>query len=253
MKNIFIKNNQKYNELKKKVIWKLNKYNVCVLKNFIDIEQISKIFNILKTRNKTKKDIRLSGKFFYKMSDFKRLDIGDSYKNARFARFILFSEWQKKNEVFFNILKPIIDFRNQISGIKKKNYIYENLEKKNNSKYHFCDLVRMIQYPIGGGFLNPHNDYDPFYPKKMINVLLPITNKTTKSERLNTYKSGGLYYIIKKKEILIDNFIEPGDIIFHNQKINHGVKSIDPYKNLNLNTLNGRVTINFSIGKFYIK
>ena len=33
----------------------------------------------------------------------------------------------------------------------------------------------------------------------------------------------GLFSYIKKKEILIDNFIEPGDIIFHNQKINHGV------------------------------
>ena len=114
----------------------------------------------------------------------------------------------------------------------------------------FCDLVRMIQYPSGGGFLNSHNDYDPFYPKQMINMLLPITSKVTKNKKLRTYKVGGLFYKFKNKNIIVDDFVEPGDLIFHNQKIDHGVKSIDPYNNLNLNTLNGRVTINFSIGKF---
>ena len=110
----------------------------------------------------------------------------------------------------------------------------------------------MIQYPSGGGFLNSHNDYDPFYPEGMINMLMPITSKIAKSKSLKTYETGGLYYKINKSLLLIDDHICPGDLIFHNQKIDHGVKTIDPYNNLNLNSLNGRVTINFSIGKFYI-
>ena len=92
------------------------------------------------------------------MNDYKRLDIGDSYKNPRFARFILMNEWKKRNEKFFNTIRPLINLRNSISNINKSGYVYENLEKVKNNKYFFCDLVRMIQYPSGGGFLNSHND-----------------------------------------------------------------------------------------------
>ena len=130
MKSIFVENNS--NNLKKKILNKLEKYNVCVLKNFVREEKINKIFNILKKRNKNNKDIRLSGKFFYKMNDYKRLDIGESYKNPRFARFILLNEWKNKNKNFFNLVKPVIDFRNNLSGISKdKHHIYNNLKKKN--------------------------------------------------------------------------------------------------------------------------
>ena len=251
MKNIFVKNRS--DNLREKILNKLSRYNVCVLKNFVNEDKVCKIFNILKKINKNNKDIRLSGKFFYKMNDYKRLDIGECYTNPRFARFILLNEWKNRNKNFFNLVKPMIDFRNNLSGITKHNYIYKDLEKKKNKSYYFCDLVRMIQYPSGGGFLNSHNDYDPFYPKSMINMLMPITSKISKRRSLKTYKEGGLYYKIRKRLFLIDDFIEPGDLIFHNQKIDHGVKTIDPYQNLNLNSLNGRVTINFSIGKFYIR
>ena len=250
MKNFFLKTDTK--NLKQKTLIKIKKYNLCVVKNFIQINQIKKIFDILKRENNIRKDIRLSGKFIYKMKDYKRLDIGDSYKNPRFSRYIVLNEWNKKNKNFYNLVKPMIDFRNEIAGVQKKRFIYKEIGEDNKS-FHFCDLVRMIQYPSGGGFLTCHNDYDPFYPKNMINMLVPITSKITKNKTLNTYKKGGLYYKIKRRLFDIDSFIEPGDLIFHNQKIDHGVKSIDPYNPLNLNTLNGRVTINFSVGKFYLK
>ena len=87
MKNIFVKNRS--DNLREKILNKLSRYNVCVLKNFVNEDKVCKIFNILKKINKNKKDIRLSGKFFYKMNDYKRLDIGECYTNPRFARFIL--------------------------------------------------------------------------------------------------------------------------------------------------------------------
>ena len=67
------------------------------------LKKINKIFNILKQINKNKKDIRHSGNFF-KMNDYKRLDIGDSYKNPRFARFILMNEWKKEMKSFLILL-----------------------------------------------------------------------------------------------------------------------------------------------------
>ena len=88
MKTIFLKNNT--TNLKQKTLMKINKHKICVVKNFVKINQIKKIFKILKRENNIKKDIRLSGKFIYKMRDYKRLDIGDSYKNPRFSRYIVF-------------------------------------------------------------------------------------------------------------------------------------------------------------------
>jgi hypothetical protein len=253
MKDLLIKNSTKSDEdLSVDINKKLKKHNFCVLKNFLPLTQMSKILKILEERNKKYKEIRLSGKFYYKMKDYKRLDIGDTYKNPRFARFILFPEWLRKNNKFFELVKPVINLRNKVSKIKKNNYIYKNLEK-GKKNYYFCDLVRMIQYPQGGGHLACHNDYDPFYPKQMINVLLAVTSKRKSSKKLNYYSDGGLYYMTNKnKKIIIDDFVDSGDLIFHNQYIDHGVNSIDPFQPLEINKLSGRITINFSIGKFYI-
>ena len=55
MKDIFLKNN--IQNLKQKTLKKINKYNLCVVKNFIEEKQIEKIFNILKKENKRKKKI----------------------------------------------------------------------------------------------------------------------------------------------------------------------------------------------------
>lgn len=245
MKNFIINKNTP--NLEKIISLKLKKYKFCVVKKYIEKNKLSKIIKIIKQRNDSYKEIKISGDFYFKMNDFKRLDVGDSYKNSRFARFIFFPEWLKKNKSFYDLIDPIINLRNRLIKIKKQKFIYENLNN-NKKKYFFCDLVRMIQYPSGGGFLSCHNDYDPFYPKKMINVLLALNSKKQKS-----YVTGGLYYILNKKKVMVDDVIDSGDLIFHNQFINHGVNSIDPHKNLNLKDLTGRITLNFSIGKFFLK
>ena len=74
------------------------------------------------------KDIRISGNHRYKMKDYSRLDMGDSYKYSRFSRFITFTEWQKKNHEFYKLINPVIRIRNLVSGIKKENYFYPNLK-----------------------------------------------------------------------------------------------------------------------------
>ena len=44
--------------------------------------------------------------------------------------------------------------------------------------------------------------------------------------------------------------MEAGDLVVFDQKIPHGVNSIDPDKNISLNKLNGRISLAFSIGSF---
>ena len=123
------------------------------------------------------KDIRVSGPRRIKQGDYQRLDIGNSYKNPRFIRTIYVNEWLKKNKVrFFKLIKPIIELRNYVSKIEKYEKVYPNAKSLSKSldikKYLFCDFVRMIQYPSGGGFLAEHNDHDKYYCKGVYQALL---------------------------------------------------------------------------------
>ena len=231
---------------------KLKKHDVVVVKDFLDHKAKISIFNFLRKTFKSRKDIRRSGEFTYLQKDYKRLDIGDSYINQRVSRFLLYTEWNKSNSFLYKNIYEIIKLRNKIIGANKINYEYK-FKGYNSKKYKFCDMIRMIQYPTGGGFLSSHNDKEYLYPKQMINVLMPFSKrKIGLSKYFPSFETGGLFYVKKQKKIDIEKILDVGDLIFHNQKITHGVASVDPDKRFKLKEFCGRITLNFSIGKFFI-
>jgi len=259
--DFFIVNyNNKIDEkiLVKKIKKKISTYSFCLIKRFNTANTQKKILNILKKRFSNGKDIRSSGPLRINMKDYQRLDVGDAYKNTRFIRIMTFTERQKKNYEFFKLINPVIKIRNAVSNVSKFNLIYPGLSSiaplKNKGKYHFCDFVRMIQYPRGGGFLEQHHDHDRYYSKGVLPAILSVTaKKNNGSKKFNTYEEGGLYFVYKKKKIEIDKYVESGDLVLFNPKIHHGINSIDPKKNVDLTSINGRITIAFSIAKFLRK
>ena len=80
----------------------LKKKSFFILENIIKKNDIKYLINLYKQRFGYHKEIRKSGPWTYKMEDFKRLDLGDSYKNSRFSRCITFCEWNKNNSKFYN-------------------------------------------------------------------------------------------------------------------------------------------------------
>ena len=125
--------------------------------------------------------------------------------------------------------------------------------KKEKNNFYLGDFIRMIQYPTGGGFLIQHNDYDEQYGKGVIAALLPLTVKKINGNKSSpsTYERGGLYFIHKGKKVMIDDYVENGDLILFDSKIDHGVNTIDPHKKINFTKLSGRLTLNFSVASFY--
>ena len=229
---------------------KLRKNSFCILKNVIKEKDV----NFMKSFNSTNEK-RISGPWKYKMKDIRRLDLGDSYKNSRFSRCITFCEWNKKNEKFYKIIRPVIEIRNLLSKVKKEKYIYKDLtpfQKDHNKDKIFCDFVRMLQYPTGGGFLALHDDFDKNYPERILNAILTVTSrkKINRNSKLYSYKVGGLYFLKNKKKINVENMMNPGDLILFDQKIPHGVNSVDPHEKITLDNLNGRISLAFSIGRF---
>ena len=241
-------NNKK--SLEKKIKQKLKLHGVCVVKNFLKFGTQKKIYKYFQKSFKVTRDIRISGPFRYLQHDFRRLDVGDSSINSRVARFILYCEWNNKK--LFDLLNLIINLRNSISNLKKENFSYK-LNRANSKRYKYCELIRMVQYPAGGGFLSMHRDKSELYPKEMINVLIPFSKRSNKKNKyFGSFCKGGLYYFKNKKKIDIEKILNVGDLVFHDQAILHGVSSVDYNKNFSLNNLNGRITLNFSIAKFLV-
>lgn len=250
-----IYNSPKINNLNERAIATLKKENFCIIKNFHKLNHHKKILKFFKKKFDPKKDIRVSGPRRIRQNDYQRLDIGNSYKNPRFIRTIYINEWLKKNEEFFRLIEPIIKIRNYVSKIEKFKKIYPKAKSLSKSldvkKYLFCDFVRMIQYPSGGGFLAEHDDHDKYYCKGVYQALLPITVKKNKKRKLlATYKEGGLYLKFKKKKIYVDDFLEASDLLLFDPRITHGIDSVDTATKLNLKNLNGRLTLAFSISNF---
>ena len=233
---------------------KLRENSFCVIKKIILKKDLNYIHGLFKKRFKSMPEIRRSYDWKFKMKDFKRLDVGDSYKNSRFSRTITFSEWNKNNNEFYNIVDKIIKVRNALSNVKKNFFIYDNVvpfKRKHNKNKIFCDLVRMLQYPTGGGFLTQHNDFEKNYPEKIFPAILTVTSrKKRKRSHLSTYEKGGLYFIKNNKKMNVEDMMDSGDLVLFDQKISHGVNSVDPHKKIKLNELNGRITLAFSVGVF---
>ena len=257
MKFFEIKNNRNINKLHIEIKDKLKKYSFCLVKNFNNLSVQKDLLKIVKSRFKFKNDIRISGirKIGYK--DHQRVDLGDTYKNIRFIRIITFSEWNKNNKKFFELVNPIIELRNQLSNIDKNGMFYPDVKKikfkKQKKNFYLGDFIRMIQYPTGGGFLVKHNDYDEQYGRGVIAALLPLTVKKSngRKDAFSTYEKGGLYFVHKGKKIIIDDYAKNGDLILFDAKIDHGVNTIDPHKKINFSKLSGRLTLNFSVASFY--
>ena len=252
----FVKNISNKKKLYKKALKTLKNEKFCIIKNFHKLSTHKQIISILKKKFDYRKDVRVTGQRRIKQNDYQRLDIGNSYKNPRFIRTIYVNERQKNNNRFFKLIEPIINLRNYVSKIKKFNKIYPSAKSISNTlnykKYLFCDFVRMIQYPTGGGFLAEHDDHDKYYCKGVYQALLPLTVKKIKGKKRNlaTYETGGLYLNSKRKKIFVDEYMKAGDLLLFDPKISHGINSVDPKKKMNMNKWNGRLTLAFSISNF---
>ena len=78
-------------------------------------------------------------------------------------------------------------------------------------------------YPANYGFLTQHSDQ--LNNSMLIHHIIPLTFKN------KDFSNGGLFIINKNgKKILIEDLIVPGDIIFYDGNLKHGVDKIDSSK-----------------------
>lgn len=168
-------------------------------------------------------------KFEYKKNKNKKLFHRWDFepKKAKFKRIMNSTTFTLNDKKYFkNCLKLI-----RKGLILKKNFIKNLKDKKNLRKEVFC---RGSLYPTGGGYYQSHDDTSS---NELILDVIPLSIKN------RDYYEGGFEVRIKKKSILVDDYLKPGSIILLKPNIKHGVKKIDPNMKLNKRSLLGRFSL----------
>jgi len=237
MEQDFVVNNND-NKVMEKFGIAIKKHGFCIIKNFVNEDILRKKIKLFKASFSPDNDVRKSGPMTYKMKNFQRVDLGDYRQiNARFVRTFTQFTWDK-NSTFYDEVRKIVVFRNEYCGLKEGN---DGVYTIGNSKY--CDLPKLAQYPVGGGFMNCHRDDNNEYA--VMNVLLSLC------KRGEDFMSGGVYYHDRNNNFLdVENILGIGDLYAHDIKTPHGVRAIDDEKPIDLKTLSGRLAINLSLEKF---
>lgn len=234
--------------LQNKIKKSLEENGFCIIKNFFDqtiikdkIQQFKKTFN-------PSNDIRISGKYYYKMDNFQRLDMGDYINKdsnfdsksiltrCRCSRMITQFTWST-GSLFEDEISELIAFRNNLFNLKNN----ENMQYIINNQIH-CDLPKILHYPQGGGFLDVHPDGNHTIP----NILISLSKKGS------DFKKGGVYYIDKKGNYIdVEEYLDIGDLYTHTTNMLHGVSAIDYDLDINLHDISkGRLSFNLSCEDF---
>jgi len=225
-------------QLLKKFEQSIKNHGYCIIKEFVNKKKALTKMEKLRSSFSAENDIRRSGKYLYKMSDIQRLDLGDfSQINARFSRMLTQFSWNK-DTIFHEEVEKLIKFRNDYCRLERDdNFIYTVDDSK------FCDVPKILHYPIGGGFMVKHLDYNNEY--SVMNFILSLT------KRGQDFSKGGVYYIKKNGEFFdAEEILDVGDLYAHSQSTYHGVHAVDPDKPIDLISLKGRCSINLSLEKF---
>ena len=207
---------------------KTNLYNLLRDNNYLIVENCFSENEMIKSRNELMNFFSQKN-FEYKKSKNKNLFHRWDFepKKAKFKRIMNSTTFSLNDKKYFkNCLKLI-----RKGLILKKNFIKNLKDKKGFSKEVFC---RGSLYPSGGGYYQSHDDT---FSREAVLDVIPLSIKN------RDFFKGGFEVKIKKKSILIENYLKPGSIILLKPSIKHGVKKIDPKMKFNRKSLSGRLSL----------
>lgn len=170
-------------------------------------------------------------------SNFHRISHWDerSYVKACFHQFSFFP-WNDDIFSLFTRLRPVFELRNLLSGAEPGAYLgYE--------AYDDCIARLSFQfYPKGIGGMNEH--IDPVGPHQAVVPLLMM------SELGRDFEDGGIFVRGADGEmVFIEKYTRPGDVVLFSPKLAHGVATIDPKKDADWLSFEGRWMAIFAVNK----
>jgi hypothetical protein len=147
-----------------------------------------------------------------------------SYDAVRHSHF--FFPWNADPLNFFGEINDRWRVFKYLGGFQKD--VYEN----NTPLDGIVDRIQVARYPAGGGGLEAH--VDPFVNQKMIIGAMM-------SKRGLDYLQGGFYCMDQNVEkVDLENYLDVGDMVCAYPTVVHGVDAVDPDKELDWNSIEGR-------------
>lgn len=148
--------------------------------------------------------------------NFHRINYADerAHVNGCFHQFVFFP-WNQDYFNLFENLKYVYYFKNLISNQTADKYLKKEPEEGCTARLAFQF------YPSGYGFLNRHKDPVDYHQLSVPTI--------TMSRKGVDFKEGGAF--VEKEngdKIYTDEISEPGDVVYFNANIVHGVDMIDP-------------------------
>ncbi len=152
----------------------------------------------------------------------------------------LFYRW---NGDVFGLFEPIYEnwrVMKTMWGLDPKEY------ENNTPKDGIVDRLHIYRYPHGGGYLATHAD-----PHKFQKTIMVVKM----SQKGKEYETGGLYFIDKNdQKVNVEDGINVGDLYFAFPTVLHGVDAIDPDKDVNWDTIDGRWILgHYSMNSNHVK
>ena len=169
--------------------------------------------------------------------NFHRMNRWDprSYVKACFHQFVFFP-WNQDMFNFFDVARETYQIKNVLSHNPKDKFLGQTPEEDCVSRIAFQF------YPKSVGGLNKHID-----PVDHHQLCVPIMIMSKKGV---DFETGGVYAETANGEkIYLDAEADPGDVVYFNARIPHGVEIIDEHKKEDWLSFEGRWMMLFAINK----
>jgi hypothetical protein len=170
-------------------------------------------------------------------SNFHRINLWDerAFVKGCFHQFV-FYPWNQDIFNLFEMTKSVYQIKNIISGNQTDRFM---------GAYGDDGCITRLAfqfYPKGIGGLNRHKD-----PVDHHQLTVPILTMSKKGEE---FKEGGSFVELSSGEkICIDEISEPGDVVYFNANMIHGVDIIDPSAEEDWTSFEGRWMLLFATNK----
>lgn len=172
-------------------------------------------------------------------TNFQKLNVGGesrsaSNDDARLFRAFYNPLWEEDIYSLRGVFMKLAQVRNVIAGLPL-DFAMDKIESNG-----LWTAARFHQYPAGGGFFRRHTDYvvKDVADEQSTSFYQVVLTMSKKGEH---YEQGGAFVDIDGERIFLDDSSIPGDIVIYDGRTIHGVEDIDPFKPLDLTTINGRL------------
>jgi hypothetical protein len=155
-----------------------------------------------------------------------------SHVGACFHQFSFFP-WNSDVFGLFQRTRKVFELKNLLSGNDSEQFL------RAPESDRIVPRISFQFYPRGGGGLRMHSD-----PVSAYQLTVPTLTMSQKGE---DFTHGGAYVVRDGEKICTDDFTRPGDIVFFNASLSHGVDEIDPDVERRWLDFNGRWILLFAL------